>query len=156
MCPVNANPSRLRVSKRGPIMSVSLKDAVHQSICLYMHKARRHKMTAMACAMYEMEVNEIYDSWFLLLLRGSEGAHPPLLLQRCAAVPHDSQRQKWHGCKQGAGSGRPNLHLSSQWGAALPRLRLRSRGSHWSSAASITVQERGAASQLHRGKEERG
>lgn len=73
--------------------------------------------------MYEMVVCVIYDSWFLLLLlllllQGSEGAHPPLLLQRCAAVPHDSQRQKWHGCKQGAGSGRPNLYLSSQWGAA--------------------------------------
>lgn len=73
----------------------------------------------MACTVCDMIVHVFYGSWFLLLLRGSEGAHPPLLLQRCAAVPHDSQRQKWHGCKQGAGSGRPNMSLSSQWGAAL-------------------------------------
>lgn len=68
--------------------------------------------------LYEMVVYVIYDSWSLLLLQGSKGAHPPLLLQRCAAVPHDSQRQKWHGCKQGAGSGGPSMYLSSQWGAA--------------------------------------
>lgn len=73
--------------------------------------------------MYEMVyVYEIYDSCFLLLLQGSEGAHPPLLLQRCAAVPHDSQRQRWHGCKQEAGSGRPNLYLPSQWDAAFRRI----------------------------------
>lgn len=75
---------------------------------------------AMACSMYEMVVYYGYLRQLVSapILQGSEGAHPPLLLQRCAAVPHDSQRQKWHGCKQGAGSGRPNLYLLSQSGAA--------------------------------------
>lgn len=72
-------------------------------------KARCHKTTVP-----RLKAVEIYDSCFRLLLRGSAGAHSPLLLQRCAAVPHESQRQKRHGCKQGVGSGRPNLYSPSQ------------------------------------------
>lgn len=95
------------------------KRTAHHINGLICTKRRRHKMTAVERTIYAMVA---YDSWFLLLLRGSEGSHPPLLLQRCAAVPHDSQRQRWHGCKQEAGSGRPNLYLSSQWDAAFFRI----------------------------------
>lgn len=65
------------------------------------------------------------ENWRQLPYAGIwEGAHPPLLpLQRCAAVPHDSRRPWWRVCKQGAGSGKPNMYLGSQCCVASPRLR---------------------------------
>jgi len=115
--PVKANSLWTSFFQTWPDVVKVIKDAANPVI---VRKARRHKMTVMSCrpTYHVWNVYGIYGRWFLHLLQGSEGAHPPLLCQRCAAVPHDSQRHKWHGCKQEAGSGKPNLYPISQWGPA--------------------------------------
>lgn len=73
-------------------------------------------------------------------------------LLRSAAVPHDSETGP--GCKQGAGSGTPNLYLRSQSGAALLRVRPQPERPLVDGRVH-TASERCAAPQLRRGTQER-